>query len=41
MYMEKFKPNYAIRIRNKNFGYNVETKTKFISLYAVFCLKND
>ena len=40
-YMEKFKPNYAIRISTKNFGYNAETKIKSIPLYAVFCLKND
>lgn len=41
VYMEKFKPNYAIRISTKNFGYNAETKIKSIPLYAVFCLKND
>ena len=40
-YMDKFKPNYAIRISTKNFGYNAETKIKSIPLYAVFCLKND
>ena len=38
-YMEKFKPNYAIRISTKNFGYNAETKIKSIPLYAIFCLK--
>ncbi len=38
-YMEKFKPNYAIRISTKNFGYNAETKIKSIPLYAIFCIK--
>lgn len=38
-YMDKFKPNYAIRISTKNFGYNAETKIKSIPLYAIFCLK--
>lgn len=39
VYMEKFKPNYAIRISTKNFGYNTETKIKSIPLYAIFCIK--
>ena len=39
MYIEKFKPNYAIRISIKNFGYNAETTTKSILLYAIFCIK--
>ena len=39
VYMEKFKPNYAIRISTKNFGYNAETKIKSIPLYAIFCIK--
>lgn len=40
-YMEKFNPKYAIRISNKNFGFNADTKIKSIPLYATFCIKND
>lgn len=37
IYMEKFKPRYAIRISMKNFGY--ENNIKSIPLYAAFCLE--
>lgn len=40
-YMDKFNPKYAIRISNKNFGYNEEKRIKSIPLYAVFCIEND
>lgn len=38
-YMTKFNPTYAIRISNKNFGF--ENQIKSIPLYATFCIKND
>lgn len=37
-YIEKFKPEYAIRISSKDFEYNPNTKIKFIPLYATFLL---
>jgi hypothetical protein len=37
VYMEQFKPNYAIRISAKNFG--LENNIKSVPLYAVFCIK--
>ncbi len=37
IYMEKFKPKYAIRISSKNFGF--VNNIKSIPLYAVFCIK--
>jgi len=37
VYMDKYKPPYAIRISCKNFGY--ENNIKSIPLYAVFCIK--
>ena len=40
VYMETYKPKYAIRISTKNFGYNAKTKIKSIPLYAVFLLKD-
>lgn len=40
-YMDKFNPKYAIRISNKNFGYNEEKRIKSIPLYSVFCIEND
>lgn len=38
IYIEKYKPKYAIRISTKEFGYNHETKIKSIPLYATFLL---
>ncbi len=38
VYIAKFKPNYAIRISAKNFGF--ENNIKSVPLYAVFCIKN-
>lgn len=38
VYMDKFKPTYAIRISMKNFGF--ENNIKSVPLYAVFCIKN-
>ena len=40
VYMETYKPKYAIRISTKNFGYNAKTKIKSIPLYAVFLIKD-
>lgn len=40
LYMEKYKPKYAIRISTKDFGYNPETKIKSIPLYAVFLIND-
>ena len=37
VYMEKYKPKYAIRVSSKNFGY--ENNIKSIPLYAVFLIK--
>ena len=37
VYVEKFSPNYAIRISQKNFGF--ENNIKSVPLYAVFCVK--
>ncbi len=37
IYMEKYKPTYAIRISTKNFGF--EKNIKSIPLYATFCIK--
>lgn len=39
IYIEKYKPKYAIKICSKNFGYVKEIKT--IPLYAVFCLNEN
>ena len=36
LYMEKYKPSFAIRISSKNFGF--ENNIKSIPLYAAFCL---
>jgi predicted AAA+ superfamily ATPase len=36
-FMEKFKPNYAIRISAKNFG--SENNIKSVPLYATFCIE--
>lgn len=35
-YMERFEPDYAIKISSKNFGYEDNKKT--VPLYAVFCI---
>lgn len=37
-YIESFNPNYAIRISEKNFGF--ENNIKSVPLYAVFCINN-
>lgn len=37
VYVDKFKPKYAIRISSKNFGF--ENNIKSVPLYAVFCIK--
>lgn len=36
LYMKKYNPNYAIRISEKNFGF--ENGIKSVPLYAVFCI---
>lgn len=36
LYMQKYNPEYAIRISSKNFGF--ENNIKSIPLYAIFCL---
>lgn len=36
-YINKFKPEYSIRISSKNFGF--ENNIKSVPLYAVFCIK--
>lgn len=36
IYMEMYKPQYAIKVSGKNFGYENQIKT--IPLYAVFCI---
>lgn len=36
VYMKKYKPNYAIRISEKNIGF--ENNIKSVPLYAVFCI---
>ena len=41
LYIEKFKPKYAIRISTKDFGYDPKTNIKFIPLYATFLIKGD
>lgn len=37
IYMKQFKPEYAIRISQKNFGF--QNGIKSVPLYAVFCIK--
>ena len=37
VYIEKYKPNYAIRVSARNFGY--ENNIKSVPLYAAFCIK--
>ncbi len=41
LYIEKFKPKYAIRISTKDFGYDPKTNIKSIPLYATFLIKGD
>lgn len=36
LYMEKYKPSFAIRISSKNFGF--ENNIKSVPLYAIFCI---
>ena len=36
-YISKYKPQFAIRISSKNFGF--ENNIKSVPLYAVFCIK--
>ena len=36
LYMKIYNPNYAIRISEKNFGF--ENNIKSVPLYAVFCI---
>lgn len=36
VYMKKYNPKYTIRISEKNFGF--ENNTKSVPLYAVFCI---
>lgn len=40
VFMEKFKPQYGIRISTRNFGFDKVKKIKSVPLYAVFCIKN-
>lgn len=37
MYMNEYKPKYAIRFSTRNFGF--ENNIKSIPLYAIFCIK--
>ena len=37
VYVERYKPSYAIRISQKNFGF--ENGMKSVPLYATFCIK--
>ncbi len=41
MYIDKYKPKYAIRLSLKDFGYNPDTKIKSVPLYATFMIKNN
>ncbi len=36
LYMKNYNPNYAIRISEKNFGF--ENNIKSVPLYAIFCI---
>ncbi len=38
VYIERFKPEYSIRISQKNFGF--ENNIKSVPLYAIFCISN-
>jgi hypothetical protein len=37
-FMRQYKPAYAIRFSEKNFGKNEEERIRFLPLYAAFCL---
>lgn len=39
VYMEKYNPQYGIRVSSGDFSYDARTKIKEIPLYAVFCIK--
>ena len=39
VYINKYKPKYAIRVSTKNFGFDTKNKIKSIPLYAVFLIK--
>lgn len=39
LYMKNYSPKYAVRISEKNFGF--ENNIKSVPLYAVFCIKNN
>lgn len=39
VYKEKYKPNYSIRLSNKNFGF--ENNIKSVPLYATFCIAEE
>ena len=39
VYMNRYNPNYAIRISTKNFGF--ENNIKSVPLYAVFCINEN
>ena len=39
VYIDKFKPKYAIRISTKNFGFDEKKKIKSVPIYATFCIK--
>ena len=39
VYIDKFKPKYAIRISTKNFGFDENKKIKSVPIYATFCIK--
>ena len=41
LYIEKYKPKYAIRISTKDFGYDPKTNIKSIPLYATFLIKGN
>jgi len=39
VYMDLYKPKYAIRISTKDFGYDPDSKVKSVPLYATFLIK--
>lgn len=41
IYIDKYKPEYAIRITSKNYGYNEKTRIKSVPLYSAFMLNDD
>ena len=40
VYINKYKPNYSIKLSTKDFSYDVKNKIKSIPLYATFLIKN-